>query len=243
MGTSLYFNNFKSSGEQRLIEDLIIESIKIYGVDNYYVPRKIVATSNTFIEAQVTEFGNALSMEMYVKNIDGFEGDGEFLSSFGVEVREQITFALAVRSYNQQVGSYLNRDRPLEGDLIWFPFTSALYQIKYVNLKPVFYQLGALQFYDIVCELFEYNNEVFNTGIDEIDSVYNAFSTSTVPYDILTESGLQLLTENGKELLTEEYSILAIDPLAQNQEFANSVLSFLDFTHVDPFSESALRIL
>ena len=241
MSTSLYFNNFASSGEQRLIEDLVIESIKIYGVDNYYVPRKIVNYNNTFREQNFTEYGNAISVEMYVRNIDGFDGEGEFLSAFGVEVREQITFSVAMRVYDSEVGSVLNRDRPLEGDLIFFPFTKALYTIKFVNKKPVFYQMGALQFYDLTCELFEYSNEVFNTGVDIIDQTYNAFLTTTDPYYMQSETGVTITDENGDPIVTEAYVIDTLDTTAQNEMFETSGLDFLDFTKRDPFSEFERR--
>ena len=127
---------------------------------------------------------------MYIRSVDGFEGDGEFLSKFGVEVRDQITFSVALRVFENEVGSVLRRDRPSESDLIFFPFTKALYTIKYVNKKPIFYQMGALQMYDVVCELFEYSNEIFNTGIDIIDKTYNAFLTTTDPFIALTENSL-----------------------------------------------------
>ena len=237
MATSLFFNNFSSSGEQRLIEDLVIESIKIHGVDNYYVPRKIVDLNNTFREQNFTEYGNAISVEMYVKNIDGFDGEGEFLSAFGVEVREQITFSVAMRVFDSEVGSVLSRDRPLEGDLVFFPFTKALYTIKFVNKKPVFYQMGALQFYDLTCELFEYSNEVFNTGVDIIDQTYNAFLTTTDPYYMQTETGITITDENGDAIVTEAYSIDKLDSSAQNDLFETAGLDFLDFTERDPFSE------
>jgi len=241
MATNFYFNNFASSGEQSLIENLIIESIKIHGVDVYYVPRKIVNRDSTFREQALTEYGEAISVEMYIKNVDGFEGDGEFLSKFGVEVRDQLTFSVAMRVFDNEVGSVLRRDRPIENDLIWFPFNKALYQIKFVNRKPIFYQLGALQMYDVVCELYEYSNEVFNTGIDVIDSTYNAFLTTIDPYVMTTEAGLSLLDENGDSIIEEEYNINKLDESSQNDFFETEGYDFLDFTERDPFSEIERR--
>jgi hypothetical protein len=241
MATSLYFNNFASSGEQALIENLIIESIKIHGVDTYYIPRKIVNKDSTFREQALTEYGEAISVEMYVRNVDGFEGEGEFLSKFGVEVRDQITFSIAMRVFENEVGAILRRDRPLENDLVWFPFNKALYQIKYVNRKPIFYQLGALQMYDVVCELYEYSNEVFNTGIEQIDSTYNAFLTTTDPYIINLETGLSLATEDNNALIKEEYDIDLLDDTSQNDFFEEEGIDFLDFSERDPFSESQRR--
>lgn len=237
MATNFYFNNFSSSGEQALIENLIIESIKIYGVENYYIPRKIVNKDTTFREQEFAEYGEAINVEMYIRNFDGFEGDGEFLSKFGVQVRDQITFSIAMRVFEQEVGRNLQRDRPLENDLVWFPFNKALYQIKYVNKKPVFYQMGALQFYDVVCELYEYSNEVFNTGIDIIDETYNAFLTTTDPYFVTTETGATIFTENSYAIIQEEYSIDYLDGNAQNESFEQQAIEFLDFSERDPFSE------
>ena len=241
MATSLYFNNFSSSKEQSLIEDLVIESIRIYGIDNYYIPRKILDLSNTFREQEYTEFLGSVLMEMYIKNVDGFDGDDEFLSSFGVEVREQITFSLARRVFEQEASYVLQRDRPYEGDLIWFPFTKALYQIKYVNVKPVFYQMGSLQFYDITCELFEYTNEIFNTGIDVIDSTYNALNTTMNAFFFLSEDGTNILDETGSALLFEEYDIQNLDLNAQNSMFQMAGNEFIDYSEVDPFSEMDRR--
>lgn len=220
---------------------MIIESIKIYGVDVYYVPRKIVNKDSTFREQALTEYGEAVSIEMYIKNIDGFEGDGEFLSKFGVEVRDQLTFSVAMRVFDNEVGSVLRRDRPIENDLIWFPFNKALYQIKFVNKKPIFYQMGALQMYDVVCELFEYSNEVFNTGVEVIDSTYNAFLTTTDPYIMATESGTSLFAENGDAIIEEEYNINKLDESSQNDFFETTAFDFLDFTERDPFSEIERR--
>ena len=107
--------------------------------------------------------------------------------------------------------------------------------------KPIFYQLGALQMYDLVCELFEYSNEVFNTGVDEIDQTYNAFLTTTDPYIMATEAGTTLYTEAGEEIVKEEYDIDILDQTSQNNIFERQGLDFLDFTERDPFSEGDRR--
>jgi len=241
MATNFYFQNFSSSGEQNLIENLVIESIKIHGIDNFYIPRKIINRDNAFREQEFSEYGEAIQIEMYIRNVDGFEGDGEFLSKFGVEVRDQITFSVALRVFENEVGSVLRRDRPTESDLVFFPFTKALYTIKYVNKKPIFYQMGALQMYDIVCELFEYSNEIFNTGIDLIDKTYNAFLTTSDPFIMLSEGSLQITDEAGFHIIKEEYDIDILDETSQNSMFETEALDFLDFTERDPFSESDRR--
>lgn len=239
---NFYFNNFNSRADQSLIEDLIVESIKMYGLDVKYVPRTVINYSEEFREQSYSVYNEALPVEAYIKNVDGFDGEGEFLSSFGVEVREQITFSIAYRTFASSVGNIIDRIRPLEGDLIWFGPRQALYTIKFVNMKPVFYQLGALQFYDVTCELFEYSNEVFNTGVAEIDDLYNNLLTVTTgTFDYLTEDGAQLLTEEGDTLILEEYALDQIDSNAQNDYFEDEASQILDFTYIDPFSENTRR--
>ena len=241
MATSVYFNNFGASQEQLLIENLIIESIKIYGHDVFYVPRTVAGENQVFREAVYSKFESSIMVEMYIRNIDGFAGDGEFLSKFGVEVRDQMTFTMAQRVFADEVGSYITAERPREGDLIFFPLTQSLFQIKFVNVKPIFYQLGALQTYDIVCELYEGNNDVFNTGIPSIDDVYNAYSLVSDNYVLLAQDGTGLTTEDGETILMEYYSVETIDLSAQNEEFEREGLDFIDFTEIDPFSEGGAR--
>jgi hypothetical protein len=243
MATSLYFNNFGASNEQNLIEDLIIESIRMYGKDMYYIPRTKNNVSDVFRDVQYSTYDNPIFVEMYIRNVDGFQGDGEFLSKFGVEVRDQITFTMAQRVFNEEVGKYTNESRPIEGDLIWFTLTNALYQIKYVNKKAIFYQMGALQTYDIVCELYEGNSDIFNTGIAEIDTVYNALSLAEDTYFILAENGNTLVTEYGEAILNENFNIEEIDVQADNDVYDNPTnIDFIDFTEIDPFSEGGTRI-
>ena len=242
MATNFYFNNFGASNEQGLIEDLIIESIRMYGLDMYYIPRTKNNVSDVFNDVQYSTYNNPVFVEMYIQNVDGFQGDGEFLSKFGVEVRDQITFTISQRVFNQEVGIYTNETRPNEGDIIWFPLTASLYQIKYVNKKAIFYQLGALQTYDIVCELYEGNSDIFNTGIAEIDDKYNALSLVDDSYAILMEDGAVLMTEYNEKVLNENYSIDTIDVQADNDVYdLTTNIDFIDFTEIDPFSEGGAR--
>ena len=239
---NFYFNNFYSKADQGLVEDLVVESIKMYGLDVQYIPRTVINYSQEFREQSYSVYTEALPIEAYIKNVDGFEGEGEFLSSFGVEVREQITFSIAYRKFASSIANNIDRIRPLEGDLIWFAPRQALYTIKFVNMKPVFYQLGALQFYDVTCELFEYSNEVFNTGLSEIDDLYNNLLTVTTgTFEVATEDGFALLTEEGDTLVLEEYALDTIATDAQNDFFEEEAAQVLDFTYIDPFSENERR--
>ena len=215
----------------------------MYGLDMYYIPRTKNNVSDVFNDVQYSTYNNPVFVEMYIQNVDGFQGDGEFLSKFGVEVRDQITFTISQRVFNQEVGIYTNETRPNEGDIIWFPLTASLYQIKYVNKKAIFYQLGALQTYDIVCELYEGNSDIFNTGIAEIDDKYNALSLVDDSYAILMEDGAVLMTEYNEKVLNENYSIDTIDVQADNDVYdLTTNIDFIDFTEIDPFSEGGTRV-
>lgn len=242
MATNFYFNNFQASQEQLLIENLIIESIKIYGMDMIYLPRTRTSFDTIYGEDPLSEFNDQYGIEMYIKNIDGFGGDGEFLSKFNIEIRDRVTFTVARRSWNDEVGANHLIDRPLEGDLIYFPLNKKIFEIKFVEHEAIFYQLGSLQTYDIVCELFTYSNERFNTGVEDIDKMYEQYSTSTVPKGLLTNDLLPyyLTDENGFKLVQEEYDLDDVDKNADNDEIQQESLDFVDFTVIDPFSEGRI---
>ena len=173
MATNHYFNHYGTdTADQRLTENLIIESIKIYGIDVYYMPRATVNMDTIFGEDRLSEFTDARMIEMYVKNVDGFEGEGTLVSNFGLEVRDQVTFTLSQRRFaelNFETG--IRETQPASGDLIYFPLTKGLYEIRSVRDATVFFQMGALQTFDLLCEVFEYSDEALDTGIDTIDKI------------------------------------------------------------------------
>lgn len=252
-GTNIYFNNFRASGEQRLLEDLIIESIKIYGQDMYYIPRELVSMDNLFTEDDQSRFSRAYPIEMYIKNVDGFEGDGVFLSKFGLEIRDQVTFTVAKRIFELEVtADYEPENVPKEGALIYFPLNQKLFQIKFVNYKPFFYQLGALQTYDLTCELFEYSGERFDTGLSFIDRIQEDFSIVIEDHAILDSSGNMILDENMNPILNQTYNLTTIDAGSDNNQIeiesglgtetdqpnTTSNNSVIDWTYFDPFSEN-----
>lgn len=237
MATNFFFNNYGASQEQLLYEDLIIEAIKVYGVDVIYIPRTTVNVDNVFKDPEYSVYSSGIPVEMYIKNVDGFEGDGSFLSKFGIQVRDQIVFTMAQRTFANEISGYILEERPREGDLIWFPFTESLFQIKYTDVKAIFYQLGTLQTYDITCELYEGNSDQFQTGIAAIDNKYNKFTLDMINNGVLLETGDQLLTEYGFNLLLETESIELIDPQAENDYIEQEADKILDFSEFDPFSE------
>ena len=173
MATNHYFNHYGTdTADQRLTENLIIESIKVYGIDVYYMPRATVNMDSIFGEDRLSEFTDARMIEMYVKNVDGFEGEGTLVSNFGLEVRDQVTFTLSQRRFaelNFETG--IRETQPASGDLIYFPLTKGLYEIRSVRDATVFFQMGALQTFDLLCEVFEYSDEALDTGIDTIDKI------------------------------------------------------------------------
>jgi hypothetical protein len=243
--TNLYFNNHAFSGEQTLIEDLIIESIKIYGVDCYYIPRTVVDEDLVFGEDTLSKFDDAYLIEMYIKSVDGFEGEGDFLSKFNIEIRDEMVLTVSRRRFGEELFvSDTNKQisRPAEGDLIYFPLNNKVFEIKFVEHEAVFYQMGSLQTYDIRCELFEYSHERLDTGIAAIDSIEDAYSGDFLN-ELRLEDGSALVTETGLGLLPfnleGDHDGLAEtnDKGAANEQFKSDSIDFIDFSEMNPFSE------
>lgn len=179
MATNIYFSQAVKS-EQLLYEDIVIESLKMYGQDVYYLPRELVNEDRIFNDDSVSKFSKNYKIEMYIENVEGFDGEGDLFTKFGVEIRDAATFIVSRRRWNQLV-SYTNNEvsfyRPREGDLIYLPMSKSIFQIMRVETESPFYQLSNLPVFKMRCELFEYNDEDFNTGIEAIDEVeeYGAY--------------------------------------------------------------------
>jgi len=175
MATNVFFSP-KVRTEQLLYEDIIIESLKVYGQDVYYLPRDIVLKDDILNEDIESNFDSAYSIEMYIENTDGFEGEGDILSRFGVEIRDQATFIVSRRRWDQLVGVYnngINSQRPNEGDLIYLPLSNTLFEIRFVEHESPFYQLSNLPVYKLQCEAFEYSGETIDTGNEVVDNLIN----------------------------------------------------------------------
>ena len=173
MATNHYFNHYgTNTPEQRLLENIIIESIKVYGIDLNYMPRTLVNEDKLFGDDRSSQFKDSRTVEMYIKNVDGFEGEGTFVSNFGLEVRDQITLTVAKRRWEELAFEGSGRDKePKAGDLIYFPLTDGLFTVLGVPATNTFFQTGALQTFDLTCELFTYGDEKIDTGIEEIDDI------------------------------------------------------------------------
>ena len=175
---------FKANGsaqEQKFIENLVVESIEIYGQDIYYVPRTIVNKDTVFGEDSDSQFDTAKPIRAYVNNAEGWEGQGELLSKFGVRIEDKTTFIFSREKFKEHVDDSVTLNvegRPNEGDLIWFPTTKHLFEIQFVEAEKPFYQLGKGYVWECQCELFEYSDEDLDTGIAEIDAIEAAFANA-----------------------------------------------------------------
>ena len=175
-----------SKGEQRLVQDLINEQLKIYGQDIIYLPRKLVSNDVILNEAIATEFDDSFRMEAYLANYEGFAGNGDILSKFGVQSTDQITLIISKERYEDFTSPFLDGEnvivssRPQEGDLIYLPLDNTIFEIKYVEAKKPFYQLNKLFVYQLSCEVFDAAlDELVDTGIQEVDEAVSDFIFTT----------------------------------------------------------------
>lgn len=172
MATNPYFTQ-GTAGEQNLVEDLIIESLKIYGRDLFYIPRTLVSKDDVLGEDRLSEFKNAYPIEMYFENIDSFNGQGAFIQKFGLMMEQSATLVVARKRWEGLIGkkgTTILPNRPCEGDLIYYPLTGGLFEIKFVKHQDPFYQLGRLYVYKLQVELFQYSSERIDTGVTKIDA-------------------------------------------------------------------------
>ena len=173
MATNIYFSQ-KVKSEQSLFEDIVIEALKTYGQDVYYLPRDIVNKDPIFGDDIPSRFNSAYKIEMYIENVDGFDGEGDLMTKFGVELRDQVTFIVARRRWSDIVRKYdneINSVRPREGDLIYLTLSNSMFEIMHVEHELPFYQLSNLPTYKLRCEKFEYNDEDLDTNIQIIDAI------------------------------------------------------------------------
>ena len=155
------------------MEDVIVESIQIMGHEVYYIPRDSYDSGDQiFGEYKNSKFSRAYNMEAYLANVEGFEGDGDFFSKFGLEIRDTSNFVISRRAFVKGLPTAL-RMRPQEGDLIYVPLMHRLFEIKFIEKKLMFYSLGNREpyIYEMRCELFRFSEEEFDTHIPEIDEI------------------------------------------------------------------------
>jgi hypothetical protein len=263
-----FFNQYGTTSEQNVLEDLIIESMKIYGINVYYLPRTHVNLDMLFKEDASMKFDDAIEIEMYLKTYDGYMGQNDFISKFGLQIDESLTFTVSQKRFRQTLQpklmteySYnlklednnllrqeLNYDqdytgyiRPKEGDLVWFSLTKDLFEIKFVEDIETLFQLGKLYTYELRCDKYEYTSNILDTGESEIDNLETEFSqaTSNAPKTLLEDSNI-LLAEDGGYLMEESNMIEEKDNTAQNDYLTGRIHDddILDFSEKNPFTET-----
>ena len=180
MPTSPYFPTYYSghSGEQGLAQDLVDEQIKLFGTDIYYIPR-VALKDNTLNEVRYSKYQEHFQIEMLLQNVMGFGDNAEFISKFGLRITDEIIFRVSTRRWDQEVADHnptiTVESRPNEGDLLYFPLTKDIYEIKFVGKEEPFFQFGKIQFYAITAEIYEVGSDSFETGVEEIDDVEELF--------------------------------------------------------------------
>lgn len=222
MALNQFFNNWSNESEQDLYADLIIEAIQIFGYDVYYLPRTQTNFDDIYNQDDMSVFNKAYPIEMYVKSIDSFEGDGSFLSKFGLEIRDRVSLSVARKTFNLRIGEATQLHRPREGDLIFFPMTNKIFEIIYTDNRAMFYPLGSLPLFDLTCEVFEYNGEKFNTGIPAIDSI-----AAKLTLDV---------TDEDENYFDEEEAELR-DPEYDNNTIQQEADGIVDLSEFDPVSK------
>ena len=205
MATNLYFNNVESHSEQELLNSLTSEVIQVHGMNVYYIPRTIIKEDPLLSEDVLSKFSTAYEVEMYLQSVEGFGGEGDLVSKFGLDVRDEVIFTVHVDRFNLAT----DMNTPLEGDLIFIPMSKGLFEIKFVEDEIPFYQSGKNYVYNLTCELFQYSEEQLDTGITSIDNIereqsaaidllMNAGGSGTFTIDESVYQGANLAAATGK---------------------------------------------
>jgi hypothetical protein len=265
MAVNRYFQGGQGIGndsEKLLYEDLIIEGLQIYGFDIFYLPRTIVNQDILLGEDMLSKFDSSHAIEMYMETNEGFQGEQELISKFGLEIREDTTFTVAKRRFESAVDNYatlISEGRPNEGDIIYFPLMNSFFEIQFVQDQEPFFQLGQLPVYKLQCTRWEYSSEKLETGVPDIDGAEDQYSLDQLDYQIELEDGTiedstraYLILENDSAdgrvqyFLTEDFNIQT-----QSQSYADNIDldteagfdtasasdDILDFTERNPFGE------
>lgn len=257
MATNFYLQSGIPGGrtsEQRLIESLIIEAIKFYGFDVYYLSRSEGNIDEIFQEDTTSKFENAIPLEAYLENVDGYGGNGDLMSKFGIEIKDTATFVVARQRWDDVVArgrqsSIPLPNRPAEGDILYMPMTGSYFEVKRVEAQDPFYQLGKLYVYKLQCELYQYSSEEFNTGIQAVDQIEEQRSMDVERYNFMLENNQDRLVLETNIITDDDYLILEngmaniqeYDPLADNDRFNDEATDILDFSEINPFGEVARR--
>ena len=251
-------NGIGNTAEKRLHEDLIIEGLKIYGLDCFYLPSTLVNRDLILGEDMLSQFSSALLLEAYMETTEGFAGEQEIINKFGLEIREDTTFMIAKRRFNDAVdekATLVKEGRPNEGDIIYLPLMNSFFEIQFVEDLEPFFQLGNLPVYKLRTTRFEYSSEKFDVGRQEIDQLEDRLSTDILKEQLVLEDGGGMLLENSDTVTgVYEYVILESDDYnlaTQTRDYADNTTyesdagfgtestadDILDFTERNPFGE------
>jgi len=230
-----FFDNYNNTPEQILVASLNIQAIQQHGYEMLYLPRRKGKVDDVLNEDTMSYFDTAYPMEMYIRSVDGFEGEGSFLSKFGLEVRDRVTLAVARKRFYDDIGIIEDISRPMEGDLIYFMVTKKLFEIVYSDNRAIFYPVGTLPLFDLTCEVFEYSTEVFETGIADIDAITTTFSMDETPHRLQDQLGDYLFNDDGTHSLDAAFDLEVIDPGFDNDVTKQEAIELTNVIMTDPF--------
>lgn len=240
MSTSVFFQQEDYSQEQELIEDLIVEAIQIHGIECFYLPRKTYSVDKLLTEDDQYYFDDAIPIETYIKNFDQFGGQRNFLSNFGIEIRDRLDIVIARRTWTETVGDPRKLNRPNEGDMIYFNANKRLFEVRYVERYSLMYPLGSLPTWELQCELVEAVSQRMDTGIDEIDAFEQVTSEDLFRWAIRTVDGKAIRTAGNEDYwVVDSRNEAVIDPLDQSKEISTEAEVILNFDETDPFAEGS----
>ena len=232
---------------QDLQMELVSEAIEIAGLDMYYLPKRLVDFDEVYFEDTQPKFDTAYQIPIYIKTSENYLGSEGIMSRFGIEVRLQLILTVSRLHFETLI--YQNEStiwRPREGDLIHIPaLDHRTYEIKFVDFHPHFYQWGNLPMYDLTVEVWEYGNEILNTGIEAIDCLQKKTSTNAYDWAYLTEDGKAFLTEDGSILVLEsfregqEYNVVDTNDEFQTETSPNNANSIINWTEDNPWGEGS----
>jgi len=234
--TNPYIDNFTFSTEQELLSNLIVESIQIKGYNFYYLPRRHGNLNELLSQDDLSYFDTAYIVEMYIKSVEGFAGEGQYLSKFGLDIRDRMTFTVARATFNTIVGAYEGTLRPYEGDLIFFPMTNKIWEVKQADPWADFYPMGSLPMFDLICDVFEYDNEHFDTGIPAIDNIEQQYSTNVEEFYEKYSNGVIIVDGNNNPIIEPGWSPANQDPEFDNYDANTTVTPMINYTIKNPFS-------
>jgi len=250
MATSHYFNHFSpaSTSEQRLHEDLVGESIRIMGHDVWYIPRDSYDTIDALLGENInSKFDRAYKIEMYIANVEGYEGDGDFFSKFGLEIRDTSNFIVARRAFERYIPSVIT-PHPREGDLIYVPVFGKMFEIKFVEEEMMFHSIGRRVpiIYELRCEAFRFSQEDISTGVEEVDQV-DMDNSYTIQLALGDGTGNYLVNERVYQLYnnvrTAEATVTYWEPVPKKVKITNIKGDFINLPLIGNSSNAVYNVV